>query len=1109
MDNAFQALKKFANAIQHQFSLPGSSSPEDQLKAPVVDIIKEIGGMFNLDISSTTEARISEHRVRPDIAIYEAGLICGYVELKKPGLGADAPKLKDKHNKEQWEKLKNLPNLIYCDGREWALYRHGERTHPSIRFQYDPSTAGDNAIDNESADQLVTMLRDFLTWAPHVPHRPREMADFLAPLTKFLRDEVELALKTERSNVGLLADEWRSFFFPDADDTQFADAYAQTVTYALLLARMQGEESLEPQNAARSLDKGNGVLALALDRLGQPEAKKELRVGFELLQRSLEALDPTEFQRAKPEMWLYFYEDFLAAYDPQLRRDYGVYYTPREVVELQVRLSSELLEQRFNKKLGFADDGVVFLDPAVGTGNYLVATVNHALKTVEERSGQGAVAGRATQMAENMYGFEILVGPYAVAHLRLSQVIEGVGGTLPSEGRVKLYLADTLESPNASPPGGLTLTYKVLTQEHEAARKIKQDGEIIVCLGNPPYDQQRIDVDDTTTVRKGGWVRFGDSIKGGAKQEEQGVSPIFNDFIAPAKEAGAGVHLKTLYNDCIYFWRWVLWRLFDQQECGGIVTFITASSYIAGPGFVGMRKVMRQTFDELWIIDLGGDNHGTRKTPNVFNIQTPVAIAVGVRGKSASNDAPAKTRYVNVSGDTRDLKLAQLNSISALSDIKWKMCSDDWHKPFLPEGEGDYFEWPRIADLFPWNHSGAQFGRSWPIGETEKVLSDRFDALKSASSLEKPTLLKESRDRKASYIARDEITGQILPTVLEMNSQHRCPRIYHYGFRSFDRQYALIDDRFGDYLRKQLMHTKGKGQLFFTTLLTEVLAKGPALVATVDLPDLNYFNGRGGRVVPLYRDLDSTQPNITKGLLEFLARMYDEMVTPEDLAAYVYAMLSNNSYTKRFWSELETPDPRVPITKDVALFRIATKLGRQLITLHTYEEIFQSEGQSAGIKPGTAKCIKAIPSDPEKYPDTFDYKLTSNLIMVGEGEFGPVMPEIWGFEVSGLKVVQSWLGYRMKIRAGKKSSPLDDIRPERWTPKMTDDFLQLLWVLEHTLSMEPDLSRVLEEVVNGSCFRSTDLPEPTEKERKPPRSADEKDNMLAMMEEESTIEDDI
>ena len=261
------------------------------------------------------------------------------------------------------------------------------------------------------------------------------------------------------------------------------------------------------------------------------------------------------------------------------------------MVELQVQLVSELLETRFGKTAGFADDGVVFLDPAVGTGTYLVAAVKHGLARVRARYGAGAVPARAAQMARNMYGFEILIGPYAVAHLRLTQALESEGAV--GGGRLNIYLADTLGSQNLKPPGGLTLTYKALTKEHEAARKVKSEGEILVCLGNPPYDREQ-HTEATGTRRKGGWVRHGDQSEVAAKQEKQGEHPIFDDFLEPARKAGKGLHLQVIFNDYVYFWRWALWRLFEQQDGGGIVSYITASSYLTGPGFVGVRETMRR-----------------------------------------------------------------------------------------------------------------------------------------------------------------------------------------------------------------------------------------------------------------------------------------------------------------------------------------------------------------------------------------------------------------------------------------------------------------------------------------------------------------------------------
>ncbi len=1117
---SFAFLQGYAEALKAKFLLPGPASREDQLKPEIAALISAWGAALGLKIETRTETHLSEHKVRPDIAIYVGGLICGYIELKAPSLGADAPTLKGDHNKKQWEKLKGLPNLIYTDGRDWALYRSGERPNgqPIVRLHDDPTTKGKAATTQEDADGLERLLRDFLGWKPIVPHNPSGLANYLAPLTRFLRSEVEAALAVPGSAVKLLANEWRQFFFPDSDDAKFADAYAQTVTYAMLLARLSGAAKLDPVEAAKTLDKNNGLLARTLELLGQKEARAELSVGFEMLQRSLEALDPHDFLKSKPDLWLYFYEDFLAAYDPKLRKDYGVYYTPREVVELQVRLASELLEKRFGKKLGFADDGVVFLDPAVGTGTYPVAAVKHGLEKVRARSGPGAVPARARQMAENMHGFEILVGPYAVAHLRLTQALEGamndakaaVGDSEEKLGkRLNIYLADTLSSPNKAPPGGLDLTHKALTQEHETARKVKQGGDILVCLGNPPYDRQNIEEDDTTTQRKGGWVRFGDQLKGGAKQEEQGDRAILKDFTEPAIKAGAGVHLKNLYNDYVYFWRWALWRLFEQQTCGGVVTFITASSYLAGPGFVGVREVMRRTFDELWIIDLGGDNLGTRKTPNVFNIQTPVAIAIGVRSAKPSADKPAKVHYAKVEGATRDAKLTHLDGVADFHGLVWRNCPDDWHKPFLPIGKGDFFQWPQLIDLFPYQRSGSKFGRPWPIAETQELIQRRWTKMLGETGTSRAKYFKNNKYRKIEKSYRDHMTGELLPTLKSLPKGTETPRISAYTYRSYDRHFAIEDIRFNDRMGEALWQVSGLRQLFLFTLTTKVLGEGQGICASSSVPDIDVFCRRGGKdVIPLYRDAAGTDPNVTAGLLAALGKEHGSTPSAEDLAAYVYALLGGQSYTKRFWNELETPGPRVPMTKNGATFAHAAKLGRKLIWLHTYAARFQDANQGDEVPNGKATTIKGVSSAPAHYPAENAYDPATREITVGDGRFGPVAPEVWDFEVSGLKVVQSWLGYRMKKRAGKKSSPLDEIRPERWTARMSDEFLELLWVLEATLAMEPDLAAALDKVVSEPCFTANDLPQPTAAERKAPKTTSADGDQLTLMVDEDAADDD-
>ena len=184
-----------------------------------------------------------------------------------------------------------------------------------------------------------------------------------------------------------------------------------------------------------------------------------------------------------------------------------------------------------------------------------------------------AVPARLADLAKRLYAFELLVGPYAVAHLRISQRLQDEQA---SGGPANVYLTDTLESPNSPSEFTASLLQEQMNRDRDRAQKIKRDVPIVVCLGNPPYDREQHDLDEEGQ-RKGGWVRYGD--------DGSGESPILDDFLTPGSEAGAGVHLKNLYNDYVYFWRWALWKIFESTRTEGIVAFITASSYLRGPGF--------------------------------------------------------------------------------------------------------------------------------------------------------------------------------------------------------------------------------------------------------------------------------------------------------------------------------------------------------------------------------------------------------------------------------------------------------------------------------------------------------------------------------------------
>ena len=1072
-------LRTFADAVAEKSSTALPASAEDQLRAPFENLLAAVAAELDIHATCTGEASLPNRLGRPDFAVSNAGALAGYVELKAPGTGAEKRRFRGR-NREQFKRFSAIPNILYGDGNEWALYRNGERHGRLVRLTGEVVEEGAGAVRERDAANLAGLLRDFLGWRPILPQDARgridlkAFAELLAPLCRLLRDDVAEALGSEDSTLSKLAEDWRQLLFPDATDAQFADAYAQTVAFALLLGRAEGADPLTLESAQDTLAARHSLLSRALQVLTDPNVRSEMTASLSLLQRVLAVVPPALFDAVR-DPWLYFYEDFLAAYDPALHKDAGVYYTPTEVVGAQVRLVDDLLTNGLGKPLGFADLDVTTLDPAAGTGTYLLGIIEHALARVAKSHGAGAVDGYATVLAENLHGFERLVGAYAVSELRVSRLLRQRGAV---GDRANVYLTDTLESPHAA-PRQLPLFMQPISEQHRLALEVKQRKPMIVCLGNPPYDRHEAASTDNGH-RTGSWVRWG--------EDGSGANAIFHDFAAPVRDAGRGGQMKNLYNLYVYFWRWALWKVFEQDDQrGGIVSFITASSYLAGEAFLGMREHMRRVCDEIWILDLGGEGRGARASENVFAIQTPVAIAIAMRRGQAQRDTPAQVRYARIDG-TRVAKLAQLDAIDSVRDVTWQDCPEDWQAPFLPPGAGRYFGFPLLTDLLPWQHSGVQLKRTWPIAQDAETLRQRWRALMKADN--RAALFRETRDRTVTgrYRAalRDSTPERDDETPLaDLPADASPPPVRRYAYRSLDRQYVLADGRLMDFRRPDLWRSHSDRQIYLTTSLTQPLGHGPALVACADVPDLHHFCGRGAKdAIPLYRTADGQEANIAPGLLDQLPLA---QASAEDFAAYLYGLLAHPAFATRFADELGGCELRVPVTTDAALFREVRDIGRKLLKLHTYHRRFLAADDPASVPPGAARCTKGVSLDEDSYPDSFSHDATTRTLQIGSGEFAPVPVEVYEFEVSGLKVVQSWLRYRMKGGAGRQSSPLNEIRPARWPPAYTGELLELLWVLEGTLAVYPQQARLLERVVAGPCLPATATAAVDDALRQPPR----------------------
>jgi len=1070
-----------------------AGEPEAQLTTPVSNLfcqLVDIAGLGALQL--VRETRLD--RTRPDFAaLHTKGGKThqkGYIELKSPDIGVDAS-LWTGRNARQWEHMKiEAEILIVCNGKLAQLYRMGEPIGGAAALPYTSATEW----DHEPLTQLIGRFLDtVLTPVVSVNDLSRRLAVRTADLRDrllWLFDHSGLAALAARGGYA----SWKQHVHPDASERNFADGVSQVVAYGMVLAALSttnadadGDGHITVGEARKAIRSFSPVMAAAFAPLLDKAALFEaVRVELGALETLVSAINPARVNRSadrRGDPWLYFYEDFLSVYDAEARRQAGVYYTPVAVVQAMVKIVDHILVDKFDKRLGFADPTVVTLDPATGTGTFPLAVIDQAVRRAELLRGQAGKAQAATTLAKGLFAFELLPGPYSVAHLRLTQRLHELAPGLLGSARV--VLTDTLESP-LDPREQLSLfgDAEVLAAEQNRAKRIKLEQRVTVVIGNPPY--RRVER-EMAGRGSGGWV-----VEGRVPGRKKPTS-LFDDILDVARKKTIFSHHASLYNLYVYFWRWAIWKSFEAHGDGpGVVAFITASSWLAGPGFVGLRQLVRQSCDEAWVIDLGGDNKGANPEENIFSIETPVAIVILVRVAGKNPKLPAEVHYRKING-TAAQKLEAMAAIAAsetpLSGT-WTDSPTGWTEPFTPQtGDSHWYEMPSLADIFPWQQPGCKFGRTWPISASKAVLEDRWERFVSAPTEEKPSLFSTANSGRTTYT-----NVGTFRRLIDTTEGEPFQPIVRYGFRSFDRQWAFQDPRMAKTESPSLWATSSDKQIFLSSLMTGKISTGPSLTVSAHVPDLHYFSGRGGKdIIPLYRNALGTQPNLPKGLAKFLAKRLEiPLPSVEDIAAYTYTILSCSEYRERFAKALETPGARVPVTTNPALWGEAVSLGRYLIWLHTYAERFRdsSEGRGrnvplvAGI--GWNLPVTVMPSD----TSAIAYDANNGLLTVGNGVISGVSLEVWSYSVSGMPVLKKWLGYRTLKGTGKATSSkslLDKIRPVEWLDEWNDELLDLIRVLTITIEKQVLAADLLMRICNEPLIPANEFPSVRQSDRMPPK----------------------
>ncbi|MEO3923777.1 type ISP restriction/modification enzyme [Micromonosporaceae bacterium B7E4] len=1061
-----RAISQFGRDCK--IGLDGPGEREAAIRPPLERLLMTICDHLKLMMDLYPEVPMGEGdlRVKPDYAIRVNRMIAGYVEVKEPRKSIEPSSFRG-NDRKQWERLKDLPNLLYSNGQSWALYRNGVQIGETAVLTGALATAGHRLIVQD--EQFERLLRDFVSWRPDTIRSVSQLVRAIAPLCRLLRHEVLDQLDREAAAMRggqaeeeqqftVLAREWRRLLFPTADNKTFSDGYAQTVTFALLLARSEGItlEGRSLNEVGRQLGDTHSLMGRALQLLTDTIAQ-QFRVSIDLLARVIDAVDWKRIRASNVDAYLHLYEHFLEEYDEELRKASGTYYTPHQVVTEMVRLVEEVLRTRLDRPRGFRAPDVFTVDPAMGTGTFLHEIIKRLGDQVTEHDGPGAVPQAVEELAKRLAGFEMQMGPFAVAELRGSDMLHRHEASLPPGG-LKLYVTNTLDDPFTEETQ-LPSVFSQISRSRRMANKIKKDTPVTVVIGNPPYRER--------AEGQGSWVE-----RGG-----EGHGPPLDAFRAP----GNGRYENALKNLYVYFWRWATWKVFDAhpEHSDGVIAFITTAGYLRGPGFKGMREYLRRTCDEGWIIDVSPEGMRPDVPTRVFpGVQQPLAIGIFVRRSDADHEKPASIWYTALHG-RRQKKYDHLAALTLDSD-DWQPVRGEWQSSFTPASGSGWDDYPSLGDLLPWSITGVTPNRAWVYAPSPEILVHRWAELISAADREQRSeLLKATRDRTIDSKVVPLPGGHIYNKTIAQETG-AAPTPVRVAYRSFDRQWILPDNRLTDMARPDLWRTLRPGQLYLNEQHTRTIATGPAVIASALLLDVDHFKGsEGGRVFA--RQHPNGVPNIAPGLLDVLHGRLGCPVEIEDFMAYVVGVAAHRAFTKRFADEFVTPGVRVPLTADPNLWGEAVSVGRNVIWLHSYGDLCADE---AAFRPrGHVRYplddpkrpinVKAIPATP--LPAAIGHNASTQTLHVGSGEFAPVPAKVWAYDVGGMQVVRKWFSYRKADPGGRVSSPLDKIHAERWPHEWNQELLDLLTVLRRLVELEPQQADLLDRIVAGPQVTVSDL----------------------------------
>lgn len=996
----------------------------------------------------------------PDFRIQLGNELLGWVELKAV-IGKDLNSLAG-HDKAQQERfVAGLHNLILTTGWDWVLYQGGRRVK---RVRLDPDLfAGDLLVTpqpNEIA-ALQDLLQMFATYRSADYTSAEDAVAALASRAKALRMAlVSLGSSRAGNHLNQLRKDFAGLLYRNGQPftwERFVDSYVQIAAFGALLWRLETKKEIG-LNQQVGLKTGlHPLLAQCLGILWSPQSQlPTLAPLLEELCRTVNLIPPALFtkppRRSGRRKYLadpivHAYEPFFRKYDQAAGEANGVYYTPVEIVQHIVSGVDDLLRYSLNTPDGVLDERARFLDPATGTGTFLLGLAN---EIAYEAGKLGLPTDQVVKevLTERTSAFELFPGPYTIAHQRLEALLDSLG--TPATERLPIYLADTLASPESGelPLSGFGVVGQEIVEERLRADFVKTGEEILVILGNPPYERVKADAP---------WDPFASALM----QHVKDSTPL-----AQRQD------LKSASDLFVAFWAWALWALqspalrtsssqkphIDTRHNHGIVAFITNRTWLLGPSLVGLRSLVRKGAKEIWICDLGGDARGGSGAKdfaggdvNVFSIQTGVAIAWLVFDRDFDGDPTV--RYRRITG-SRNTKLTALDMPFDRADYQ-PVISDD---KLIPTNWPPAFQSaPTLEELFRSQpFTGIQSARDSsaysPWGtEPEAVYAETTPTRGSSG---KPTRygtlgtwaqLPSEAARRAGWLTAQSRRGRKSPPDPSKLTPSKVRRAL---YRPFDERYVYNDPDWIDWWREDLQDvlstTPGPVPLLIS--LPRGFGAGPLAIHTTLLPEQHAFNGRGAKAVfPLWLPsggapddgievIYGRRCNLSASTMNWALTMFpgDPHDAAESAYNYLLAVLSAPSYSRSVWQTLESTWPRVPLSSNRAIAGGASALGASL------RMIWELKLPPTGIVwggNGSGPLGKATYSQ-------------GTITFANGRTLTGIQPAAWTLKISGWSVLPSWFAARTHWQA----TPSQAAHTQRVVHAATE-LVDMYPLLDHTYSL--------------------------------------------------------